>query len=68
MPQIHRILVTGCGSVMLDCAKNGVTIDAELRRRVDELLGPGNFRLLGAAARPAPLPVTSDRRRALERS
>ncbi len=49
-------------------AKACVTIDPELRRRVDEVLGPGNFRLLGAAARPAPPPATNNRRRALARS
>jgi DNA polymerase-3 subunit alpha len=32
-------------SVLFDCPKMSVTIDPELRRRVDDLLGPGHFRL-----------------------
>ena len=48
--------------------KSGVTIDAELRRRVDELLGPGNFRLVGAAPRPAASNGSNNRRRTTARS
>jgi DNA polymerase-3 subunit alpha len=57
-----RLELADGGVVMLD-AKNGVTIDAELRRRVEELLGPGNFRLIGAATRPAPQRAVNGRRR-----
>jgi DNA polymerase-3 subunit alpha len=64
-----RLELAAGGSVTLDCVEHGVTIDPELRRRVDELLGPGNFRLLGAAPRTAPPPhATNGRRRALARS
>ncbi|MEX0613395.1 MAG: OB-fold nucleic acid binding domain-containing protein, partial [Pirellulales bacterium] len=64
-----RLELASGGSVTLDCAKSGVTLDAELRRRVDELLGPGNFRLLGAAPRPAPRShVTNGRRATLARN
>jgi DNA polymerase-3 subunit alpha len=64
-----RLELAGGGSVTLDCAASSVTLDPELRRRVDELLGPGHFRLLGAAPRNTPPPHTSNgRRRALARS
>jgi DNA polymerase-3 subunit alpha len=47
-------LATG-GSVMLDCgAKSSVAIDPELRRRVEELLGPGSFKIMGGAPKPTP--------------
>jgi DNA polymerase-3 subunit alpha len=60
-----RLELADGGVVMVDCAKSGVTIDAELRRRVDELLGPDNFRLVGAAPRTASPHVTNGRRRAV---
>ncbi len=64
-----RLELSAGGSVTLDCAKSGVAIDPELRRRVDDLLGPGNFRLIGAAPRPAPPPhAANGRRRAMARS
>jgi DNA polymerase-3 subunit alpha len=64
-----RLELAAGGSVTLECAASGVTLDPELRRRVDELLGPGNFRLLGAAPRSAVPPHTPNgRRRALARS
>jgi DNA polymerase-3 subunit alpha len=63
-----RLELIDGGIVMLDCGKNGVAIDPELRRRVDDLLGPGNFRLIGAAARPAPTNSTSHRRRPVVRT
>jgi DNA polymerase-3 subunit alpha len=47
-----RLELADGGYVLLD-AKNGVAIDPELRRRVDELLGSGNFRLQGGAPRSA---------------
>jgi len=55
------------GSVTLDCAKSAVSIDPELRRRVEELLGPGSFRVTGAAPKPTP-PPANNRRRAMARS
>jgi DNA polymerase-3 subunit alpha len=63
-----RLELTDGGSVTLDCAKSGVTIDAELRRRVEELLGQGNFRLIGAAPRPAAPNPANNRRRAMARN
>jgi DNA polymerase-3 subunit alpha len=64
-----RLELTAGGCVTLDCAKSSVTIDPELRRRVDDLLGPGNFRLIGAAPRTAPpSPAANGRRRAMARS
>jgi DNA polymerase-3 subunit alpha len=62
-----RLDLADGGCVTIDCPKNSVTIDPELRRRVDELLGAGHFRLLAAARVPAPH-VTNGRRRALVRS
>ena len=47
----------------LDCAKSGVTIDPELRRRVEELLGPGSFRLVGTAPRSATAATRPNNRR-----
>jgi DNA polymerase-3 subunit alpha len=63
-----RLELADGGYVVLECAKSGVTIDAELRRRVDELLGPGNFRLVGAAPRSATANGNPNRRRALARN
>ena len=57
-----RIDLAVGGSVQLDCAK--VDLHPELRRRVDELLGPGHFRLVGGAP-PAKAP---ERRHGRERS
>ena len=63
-----RLELAAGGCVTLDCPKSGVAIDPELRRRVDDLLGPGNFRLLGAAPRSAPPPhAANGRRRVLAR-
>jgi DNA polymerase-3 subunit alpha len=64
-----RLELAAGGSVTIDCAQNGVTLDPELRRRVDELLGAGNFRLAGAAPRSAPArPPSNGRRPALARN
>jgi DNA polymerase-3 subunit alpha len=63
-----RLELVDGGCVVLECAKSGVTIDAELRRRVEELLGAGNFRLVGATPRPAASNGASNRRRAMARS
>ncbi len=57
-----RIDLAVGGSVQLDCAK--IELHPELRRRVDELLGPGHFRLIGGAP-PAKAP---ERRHGRERS
>jgi DNA polymerase III subunit alpha len=62
-----RLELSGGGCVTVDCPKSNVTIDPELRRRVDELLGQGNFRLMPASRAPAPQ-GTNGRRRALARS
>jgi DNA polymerase-3 subunit alpha len=63
-----RLELAGGGSVTLDC-KGDVAIDPELRRRVDEQLGPGHFRLLGAAPRATPPPhAANGRRRAMARN
>ena len=45
-----RLELAEGGSVTLDCAKSAVAIDPELRRRVEELLGPGSFRVTGRRA------------------
>jgi len=63
-----RLELADGGCVMLD-AKSGVTIDPELRRRVEDLLGPGNFRLQGGAPKSTPAPQNGNgRRRAMARS
>jgi len=62
-----RLELANGGSVVIDCPKSGVAIDPELRRRVDELLGQGNFRLLAASRAPAPHSANG-RRRSLVRS
>jgi DNA polymerase-3 subunit alpha len=62
-----RLELTDGACVMLDCPKSGVTLDPELRRRVDELLGSGNFRLMAGSRTPAPA-ATNGRRRTLVRS
>jgi DNA polymerase-3 subunit alpha len=64
--KLHLQLAEG-GSVTLDCAKSGVTIDPELRRRVDDLLGPGNFKLIGNGARSSASSPANGRRPALAR-
>jgi DNA polymerase-3 subunit alpha len=62
-----RLELAEGGCVMVDCPKGGVSIDPELRRRVDELLGEGNFRLMAAARTPSPR-ITNGRRRAMARA
>jgi DNA polymerase-3 subunit alpha len=62
-----RLDLANGGSVTMDCPKNSVAIDSELRRRVEELLGAGNFRLMGASRAPASQP-TNGRRRSLVRN
>jgi hypothetical protein len=70
LEQLHEILRGYPGSLspeLLLCLADGskvrctceglrVGIDAELRGRIDELLGPGNLRLITAKPTPAPAP------------
>jgi len=57
-----RLDLADGGSVTLDCTTSGVTIDPELRRRVDDLLGAGNFKLMGNGAKQtAPASTTTGR-------
>lgn len=49
-----RLDLADGGSVTLDCPKSAVAIDPELRRRVEDLLGPNSFRVIGAAPKPNP--------------
>ena len=63
-----RLELADGGCVVID-AKSGVTIDPELRRRVEDLLGAGNFRLQGGAPKQSPAPHNGNgRRRQLARS
>ncbi len=63
-----RLELVDGGTAMID-AKGGVAIDPEFRRRVDDLLGAGNFRLQGAAPKPSGPPQNGNgRRRAMVRS
>jgi DNA polymerase-3 subunit alpha len=62
-----RLELADGGCVTIDCPNSSVTIDPELRRRVDEFLGSGNFRLLSAPRIPAPH-ATNGRRRTLVRN
>jgi DNA polymerase-3 subunit alpha len=64
--KLHLALSDG-GSVAIDCAKNCVTIEPELRRRVDDLLGPGNFKLLTNGAKSSPS-AANGRRPAMARA
>jgi DNA polymerase-3 subunit alpha len=64
-----RLELNDGGVVTLDCDKSRVTIDPELRRRVEELLGPGSFRLTAAPPRPAQQQNgANNRRRQMARS
>jgi DNA polymerase-3 subunit alpha len=58
------------GSVTLDCTKSAVAIDPELRRRVEELLGPGSFRVIGGAPKASSPQqrATNNGRRAMARN
>jgi DNA polymerase III subunit alpha len=64
--KIHLALADG-GSVTLDCPKHNVAIDPELRRRIEDLLGPANFKFIPGGGRTAPPPSTNGRRPALAR-
>jgi DNA polymerase-3 subunit alpha len=62
--RLHLALADG-GAVTIECAGGGVALNPELRRRVDDLLGPGNFKLIAGAPRPtvtAPAPSQARRR------
>ena len=63
--KLHLALADG-GSVTFDCPNLSVTIDPELRRRIEDLLGPANFKFIPSAQRSAP-PPTNGRRAALAR-
>jgi DNA polymerase-3 subunit alpha len=65
-----RLELADGGNVILDCGKSAVTLDPELRRRVEELLGPGSFRVIGAAPKAAPPPQNggNNRRRQMART
>ena len=53
--EVQLVVFLGDGTrVGLACERPTVTIDDEMRRRVDDLLGPGNFRLLANSPRPTP--------------
>ena len=51
-----RLDLADGGSVELECPKTRLEVNPELRRRVEELLGPGHFQLIGAAPRPKSKP------------
>jgi len=63
-----RLDLADGSSVTLDCPNGRVQIDPELRRRVDDLLGPGNFRLVAAPPRPTTPSAPNGRRRAMARN
>ncbi|MCC7475436.1 MAG: DNA polymerase III subunit alpha [Pirellulales bacterium] len=64
-----RLDLASGGSVMFDCPKSAVAIDAELRERVEQLLGAGSFRITVAAPKPTgPQGVASHRRRGADRA
>ena len=65
-----RLDLADGGNVVLDCGpKSAVSIDPELRRRVEELLGPNSFKIMGAAPKPTtPPPGGNNRRRAMVRN
>jgi DNA polymerase-3 subunit alpha len=59
-----RLDLTDGSSVQLDCPRS-VELDAELRRRVEELLGPGHFSLVGEAPKPVAARPQNGRRPAM---
>ncbi|HVT29728.1 MAG TPA: DNA polymerase III subunit alpha, partial [Lacipirellulaceae bacterium] len=64
-----RLELADGGVVTMDCSKSSVTIDPELRRRVEDLLGSGSFRLTAATSRPAlHQQAANNRRRAMVRN
>jgi DNA polymerase III subunit alpha len=65
--KIHLSLTDG-GGITLDCPKYNVAIDAELRRRIEDLLGPANFKFIPGGQRTAPPPPQNGRRPAMARN
>jgi DNA polymerase-3 subunit alpha len=65
--KIHLTLADG-GSVTLDCPNYNVAIDPELRRRIEDLLGPANFKFIPGGQRTAPPPPRNGRRPAMARN
>ncbi len=65
--KIHLSLTDG-GSVTFDCPNYNVAIDPELRRRIEDLLGPANFKFIPGGQRTAPPPAQNGRRPAMARS
>jgi DNA polymerase-3 subunit alpha len=63
-----RLELADGGSISFICPKHCIEIDPELRRRVDELLGPGNFRLMASPPRPTTTISANGRRLAGARS
>jgi hypothetical protein len=61
---MHLALADG-GSLTFDCPNYNVAIDPELRRRVEDLLGPANFKFIPGGQRTAPPPPMNGRRPAL---
>ena len=59
-----RLDLADGSSVHLDCPRS-VEIDAELRRRVEDLLGPGNFNLVGEAPKPVSARPQNGRRQSM---
>ena len=64
--KIHLALADG-GSVTFDCPNYNVAIDPELRRRIEDLLGPANFKFIPGGQRTAPPPPQNGRRPAMAR-
>jgi DNA polymerase-3 subunit alpha len=62
--KMHLALADG-GSLTFDCPNYNVAIDPELRRRVEDLLGPANFKFIPGGQRTAPPPSMNGRRPAL---
>jgi DNA polymerase III subunit alpha len=63
-----RLELADGSNVTLECAKSAVSLDPELRRRVEELLGAGSFRVIGAAPKPSPRQSANNGRRQLART
>jgi len=64
--KMHLVLTDG-SSATFDCANFSVAIDPELRRRIEDLLGPANFKFIPGGQRTAPPPPQNGRRPALAR-
>ncbi len=64
--KLHLSLADG-GNVTIDCPNYSVAIDPELRRRIEDLLGPANFKFIPGGQRTAP-PPPNGRRPAMARN